>query len=51
MAKFDFGHRFHDLKYFGVGFFIIFLEFIIKLRAPLQKELENNKLNVIFIMF
>ena len=36
MAKYDFGSRFHDLKYFEVGKFLI-LEFFINLRAPLQK--------------
>jgi hypothetical protein len=38
MAKFGFGHRFHDLKYFEVGlFFFIFPHFIINLRAPTTK--------------
>ena len=36
---YHFGHRFHDLKYFEVGFLIfnfsIFLEFIVYLRASL----------------
>jgi hypothetical protein len=34
MVKFDFGCRFHDLKYFEVGFFVMFLVFIINFRAP-----------------
>ena len=34
-AKFGFGRRFHDVKYFEVGFSLIFLEFIMNLRASL----------------
>ena len=43
MVDFGFGRRFHDLKYFEVGFilFFIFLQFIIKLRATFQNFLEN----------
>ena len=41
MAKFGFAHRFRDLKCFEVDFFFIFLEFIISLRAPLRKFVEN----------
>ena len=37
MTNFDFGRRFHDLKYFEVGTFFMFIEFIINLRAPIQK--------------
>ena len=33
MAKYGFGRKFHDLKYFEVGDFFIFLEFLINLRA------------------
>ena len=41
IAKSRFRLRFHDLKYFEVGFFsFIFLEFIIELRTPLQKFVE-----------
>ena len=35
MAKFGFGHKFHELKYFEVGIISIIVEFIIYLRAPL----------------
>ena len=51
MAKSGFGRRFHDLKYFEVGFFFIFLEFIINLRAPLQKFVEKHQFNVILSYF
>ena len=45
MAKYGFGRRFHELKYFKVTFnFFIFLEFIINLRASLQKFVENINL-------
>jgi hypothetical protein len=47
MAKYGFGHKFYDLKYFEVGFFFIFLVFIIKLRVALQKYVENHQLYVI----
>jgi hypothetical protein len=40
MSYSGFGHRFHDLE---VGFvFNIYLEFIINLRAPLQKYVEKH---------
>ena len=35
MVKFGCGRKYHDLKYFEVGFFI-FLEFNMNLRTPLQ---------------
>ena len=41
MAKYNFGRRFHDLKYFGVVFFSIFLEFIVYLRATIHKIVEK----------
>ena len=34
---------FHDLKYFEVGFFSIFLEFVIDLRASLHKLVEKHQ--------
>jgi hypothetical protein len=34
MAKYGFGHTFHDLKYSKHGFFFIFLKFMMNLRAP-----------------
>ena len=37
MAKSGFRHRFHDLKYFEAGFFFMFIEIIINLRAAFQK--------------
>ena len=43
IAKFGFGRKFHDLKYCKVGFFFIFLEFIIHLREPLQNIIEKNQ--------
>ena len=42
MAKTSFKRRFHDLKYFDVGFYFIYLEFIINLRSSLQKFVEKN---------
>ena len=42
--KFGFGLGIHDLKYFEVGIFLIFLEFIINLRAPF---IEKHHFNVI----
>ena len=51
MAKYGFGRRFHDLKYFEVGFFFIFLEFIINLRATLQNFVEKYQFNVILSCF
>ena len=47
MANSSFGHRFHDLKYFEVGFFSIFLEFIINLRENSQRFFERNQFNII----
>jgi hypothetical protein len=44
MAKSSFGSRFHDLKYFEVGFFLIFLESIKNLRAPLQNFVGKKTL-------
>ena len=35
MTKFDFGQKFHNLKYLEGGFSFIFLEYIINLRATL----------------
>ena len=44
MAKFGVGRRFHDLKIFWCWiFFFIFLEFIIHLRATLQKFVEKHQ--------
>ena len=37
------GRKFHDLNYFKVGFFVIFLEFIISLRASSQNIVENHQ--------
>ena len=51
MAKFGFGRRFHDIKYFEVGFIFMFLEFIINLRATLQKFVEKHQFNVILSCF
>ena len=51
MAKFGFRCRFHDLKYFEVGFFFIFVEFITNLRAPLQILNRKNKCDVILSYF
>ena len=47
MSKFDFGSRFHDLKYFEVGFFFKFLEFLINSGEPLQRCAGNYQFNVI----
>ena len=43
MVNFGFEHRFHDLKYFEVGFFFISLEFIINLRTSLQKFAKTHR--------
>jgi hypothetical protein len=44
ITKSGFGHRFHDLKNFGVGFCFTLIKYIIKLRAPLQTFAENINL-------
>ena len=51
MAKIGFGCRFHDLKYFKVGLFFIFLNFFITLRVLLQKFVEKYQFDVIFSYF
>ena len=51
MPKFGFGCRFYHLKYFEVGIFFIFLEFIINLRATMQKFVENHQFNIILSYF
>ena len=53
MAKSHFMDRFHDLKYFEVGFyFFIFLQFIINLRALSQKKIvEKHQCNAILSSF
>ena len=51
MVEFSFGRRFHDLNYFEVGIFFIFLEFIIYLRASSQNFVENHQFNVILSYF
>ena len=51
VAKSGFGCKFHDLKYFEVGFlFYIFLEFIINLRENYKMCRKMSNL-CIFIMF
>ena len=51
MANSSFERKLHDLKYFEVGFFFfIFLEFIVNLRAQLQKVLEKHQFMFKFIM-
>ena len=50
LAKFGFRHSFHDLIYFGVGhlfLFSIFLNFIIKFKAPLEFFVEKHKFHVV----
>ena len=47
MTKSGFGHRFHDLKYFKVGFIFILLEFLISLRATLQKFVGKHQFDVL----
>ena len=42
MTKSSFEHRFHNLKYFEVGFFLVFFEFSIKSRAPIQKLYKKS---------
>ena len=37
MAKLGVGCRFHDLKYFEVVLFFIFLKFFVKLKVALQE--------------
>ena len=43
MIKFGFGRRFHDINYFEVMIFYIFLEFIISLKASSQNFVENHQ--------
>ena len=50
MGKCGFGHRFHDLKYFEVGIFLIFLDFV-NLRALLKNFLEKNQFYVFLSYF
>ena len=47
MVESNFGRRFHDLKYLKVGFFFIFLDFIIHFKASSQIFVETHQLNVI----
>ena len=53
MVECGFGRWFHDLKYFKVGFNLnfIFLEFIINLRASLQKVAKKHELYVVLSCF
>ena len=51
MVKFVFGHRFHDLKYFEIRFFLTFLIFIINLRAPLHKFVEMIQFDEFFTYY
>ena len=51
MAKSSFECRFHDLKYFKVGYFFMFLEFTLNLRASLQKFVEKHQFYVILSCF
>ena len=46
IANFGFGRKSQDLKYFEVGFFSIFLEFILNSRTPLQRCIEKNQYNI-----
>jgi len=43
MAKFGFGHKFHDLNILMLKFSFIFLEFVMNLRVSLQKVVKRNK--------
>ena len=47
MVDSRFGRRLHDLEYFEARFFFIFLEFIINLRASIQKIVEKHQYSVI----
>ena len=40
MTKFSFVQRFHNLEYLTLTFWFLFLEFIIDLRASLQKQIK-----------
>ena len=51
MTKFGFGCRLYDLKYFEVGFFFFYLEFILNLRVALQKFVEKHQFLCNFIIF
>ena len=50
MARFGVEHKLHDIKYFVVGLFYIFLKFIKTLRALSKKLFKNHQLNVILIL-
>ena len=47
MINFGLRRRFHDLKYFEVGLFPMFLEFIMNLRTLLQNFVGKHQFNVI----
>ena len=51
MAKFIFGHRFHDLNYFEVVVFLVFFEFITNLREHYQKHVNKHQFNVVLSCF
>ena len=58
MVNFGFRRRFHDLKFYEVGFFFFFfffffiiLEFVINLRASLQSFVGKHQFNVILSCF
>ena len=51
MAKFGTGRKLCDLKHIKVGFFSNSLEFIINLRASLQKLIEIHHFNIYFLSY
>ena len=51
LIEFGFECRFHDLNYFEVGFFFMFLEFIFYLRASSQKLHKKTQTLCNFILY
>ena len=51
LVKYGFGRRFHDLKYFEVRIFFIFLQFIIKLRnLDIKLFRTNHQFNIFYLI-
>ena len=48
MIEYDFERKFEDLKYFEVGFFLVFLEFILYLRSSSPIFLEHRQFSLIW---
>ena len=51
MARFGCGCEFHDLHYFELDFFFMFLEFLMHLRLSSNICIKNYQLNINFFIF